>query len=416
MRLLSVLLSVLAIFLLYCWIREISEKPAAALAAAFLMAISPFQYYHAQDLRNYPLLLCSLLGFLIFFTRLEKRGGNSTPHWNWIGLVLCAVVAMYTHNAAIFGLIIPNLYLVQKRRWKLFGQMILAQAVVGVLALPWLLELPQQLGKVQRAWWLWRPGLIDWLQLPVVWSAGLPLEGWKLVLGMVLGLEILAIGALEIWRLRKTKGIDLVLMTAFVLPGLVFIASYLIKPLFVPRVFILASAAYCGLGGWAVVGGWQRGGGKLILGGFLAAALIGIPAQAAFDRFPRSPFALAGEVIVQHIQVNEVVVHDNKLSYFPMRFYYESLPQAFIGDEPGGANDNLAPGSQEAMGIFPAVDMTQAVGQSQGVYFVVFTQAIEEYRRMGVDPHPQLVWLDNNYRLSEQKTFNDLEVFHYVRR
>ena len=413
LRLLSVLFSLIAVYLLYQLVLLLFSDRRSALLAGLLASISPFQYYHAQDVRNYALLLCAELGYLIFFVRIWKGGAGK---WvNWLGLVLCALAGMYTHNVAVFALGLPNLFLLMQRRWKLFGQLVIAQLGIGLLTLPWLLELPGQLAKVQRAWWLWQPGLIDFLQIPVVWSAGLPLPGIWLWIGIFLGLEILAILLIETFKIRGETGIVFLALITLGLPVLLVIGSYLIRPIFVPRAFILASMSFYGLAGGAIVAGWKKGGGKILLGGLLAAALIGLPAQAEFNSFPRSPFEEAAKDLAGRVKANELVVHDNKLSYFPFRFYQPDLRSSFVADEPGSGNDTFALDSQKAMAIFPAQDLETAVGNSQGIYFVLFNQAIQDYKAIGVVRHPALDWLDQHYHFVDHMTYNDLEVFYYTR-
>jgi mannosyltransferase len=417
LRLLSVFLSLLAVALLYSWVLALSEDRRAALLAALLMAISPFQYYHAQDVRNYALLLCCQLGYMLSFTRIwqNEKQGRPLGWGNWAGFGLCALAAMYTHNVAALGLALPNLFLLFGRRWRLLLRACIAQGLVGLLTLPWLIQLPQQLAKVQRAWSLWRPGLVDVMQIPVVWSAGLPLPGWWLFIGALLGIEILALLAVEAWRGHRERGVGMLALTAAALPAIFFVLSYLMRPIFVPRGFILSSAAYLGLAGWAVSKGWKRGAGKLLLGGFILAAGVGLPAQAGFASFPRSPFEAAGGALEQMLQPGEMILHDNKLSYFPMRYYHPELPQVFLADMPGSGNDTFAGGSQEAMQIFPARDLEAAVGDSSGLYFVVFSQAIQEYQAAGQAEHPVMAWLDDHFRRESSTVFKDLEVTHYVR-
>ncbi len=64
LRLLSVLLSLGIIVSLYLLINKVSNEPAA-LWAAFLVAISPLQIYHAQDIRMYALF--AILVILYFY-------------------------------------------------------------------------------------------------------------------------------------------------------------------------------------------------------------------------------------------------------------------------------------------------------------------------------------------------------------
>lgn len=415
LRILSVILSLGGVAMVYFWIAEMTN-PKSAFWAALLMAISPFQYYHAQDLRNYALLLCAQLGYLFFFYRILR--GEKLSHQNkaisWVGLVLCGVVAMYTHNVAVFGLVLPDFYLILKRKWKTLIKLCLAQSAIALAALPWLLYVPGQVAKIQAAWWQGRPGLVEWVQIPVMWVTGLPLQGTWLALGVFLGLETLALVSF-IWARNRTSedGIDFLAFICGGLPLALFIVSYLLKPIFIPRAFIVAHGAFLGLSGWAIAHQWERGVGKLILGGFLFGAVIGLPTQAFFDQFPRSPFQQAAVDLSAEIGSGDVVVHDNKLSYFPFRFYAPSLHQEFIGDIPGSGNDTFAPGSQAAMGIFPKPDLESAIGNSRKVYFVVFTQTIREYQDLGEAEHPSLLWLRGQFRQVTHRFYNDLEVYAF---
>ncbi|GAP06261.1 dolichyl-phosphate-mannose-protein mannosyltransferase [Anaerolinea thermolimosa] len=413
LRILSVVLSMGGVVLVYCWVAEMTNE-SSALWAALLMAISPFQYYHAQDLRNYALLQCAQLGYFFFFYRI-LRDDNLFPRKRaiaWVGLVLFGVVAMYTHNVAGIGLILPDLFLILKRKWKTLIKLVLAQGVIALAALPWLLYVPGQVAKIQAAWWQGRPGLVEWIQIPVIWVTGLPLQGFWLALGVFLGLETLALVTFAWVRNRVSEdGLDFLAFICCGLPLILFVLSYFVKPIFIPRAFIVAHSAFLALSGWVISHQWKQGVGKLILGGFLLGAIIGIPNQAFFDQFPRSPFQQAATDLSAEIGEGEVVVHDNKLSYFPFRFYAPSLPQEFIEDIPGSGNDTFAPGSQLAMGIFPKPDLESAIGNCRRVYFIVFTQTIQEYRDLGEAEHPSLLWLRSRYRQVAHRFYNDLEVY-----
>ncbi len=415
-RLLSIFLSVLAVFLAFLTIKRLSNSRAAAWTA-LLMAISPFQYYHAQDVRNYALLLCAELGYVLFFSRLLRpgTGPDVKRRWDWIGLVLCGAAAMYTHNAAIFAIVLPDIYLLVTRRWRFLRSLVLSQVCIALLALPWLLLVPGQVAKVQFAWWQNPPGIVDILQIPLVWSAGLPLNGVWLAVGFLVAFEILALIVLETLRWRsEAKEIGLLYGVIVFLPLMMFVISYLMRPIFVPRGFILAGAAYLGVGGWVIGKTWKHGAGKLLLGGFVLAAAIGLPAQARFNGFPRSPFEEASRYLSGTLLEDELVVHDNKLSYFPFAFYQPELMQVFIADPPGSGNDTFARGSQEAMSIFPAADIRGAVDNCSRVTFVVFSRAVEEYRELGETDHPALVFLRERYRETNHKVFNDMEVYQFA--
>jgi mannosyltransferase len=416
-RLLSVVLSLLGVYLLYRLVLALSADRGASLLAAAAAAISPFQFYHAQDLRNYALLMASQMGYFLFFVLVWRKveAGQKTIWPEWGGLIACGTAAMYTHNMAVFGLAIPTFFLLILRQWMLLGKLTLAQAAIGLLNVPWLLELPAQFAKVQRAWWLWRPGIIDLIQVPVVWTAGLPLQGVWLWVGLVLGIEILAVLVLLAWRFLREKASLFLVLSVFLLPALLFGVSYLIKPVFVPRAFIVSSMAFYGLLGWAAWKGWRMGLGKLLFGGYVCASLIGLPSQALFGKFPRSPFEQAAQQLARSVQPGDVVVHDNKLSYFPFHFYQPGLQETFIADPPDSANDNFAKGSQDAMDIHPAADLQSAVGEGNSVYFVTFSQTLAEYKYMDVGDHPSISWLKQNYHLVDRRVYSDVEIYHFSR-
>ncbi len=421
LRLLSVIFNLAAVALLYGLTRQLFGAQTAAWAA-FLAAISPFQYYHAQDIRNYSFLLLTQLGFAWFAARLwlrdqgELSGGKQA--WDWLGLIVCGAASLYTHNIAVLALGMPNLFLLFKRRWRLFGKLVLAQLAIVLINLPWLIMLPQQVAKIQRAWWGQPPGFVDIFQSLIMVTSGLPLRGVWLAIGALLSIETFALVVLILARQHsaegKKGGLFYLVCFSLGLPAAIFAVSYIIKPIFVPRGFIVASMTYYALVGAAIVRGWGNGAGKLVAAGFILSALIGLPSQFNFGGFPRVPLDKATAAIAAQIQPGEVVVHDNKLSYFPAAYYGPDLLQVFVADEPGSGNDTFAPASQEAMGIFPQPDLQTAVGNHSGVYFVVFSRTIAEYKAMGLENHPSLDWLEQRYTLARQENFRDLEVYYFV--
>ncbi len=133
-RLLGVSLSLFAVWLVYK-IRAYWLGEQAAGWAALLAAISPLMIYHSQDVRMYALLVCCQLAYLWFFTLLweRDRAGRSTSLWHWAGLVGCGSLAMYSHNVAVFVLLIPGVFLFFRKQWRLLLR--LASALGAVVAL-----------------------------------------------------------------------------------------------------------------------------------------------------------------------------------------------------------------------------------------------------------------------------------------
>lgn len=414
LRLLSVLLTLASGALLYGLVSELAGE-SAGLWAALFAAVSPMQIYHAQDLRMYALLEFCQLGYAFCLVKAWKaeQQGEKGAGW-WVGAILSGAAAMYTHNLAVFGLVAPNVYLLIKRDWKRQWRLVLAQVGIAVLALPWLLLVPGQIEKVQRAFWTPRPGIVEIVQAILMGFINLPLSGVWLAIGAVLSVQIFVLVLFELWRGRKNAGgAGFLLAWAFVPPLLLFIASYIVRPVFVPRGFIVSGMAFYGLAG--MIAARRHAIGKWIGGMVVLAALLTLPFFYTFAEFPRSPFQAATGALQQGLQPGDVIVHDNKLSYFPSHFFAPNLPQRFLADQAGSSNDTYAPASQQAMQIFPAESLETAVGDARVVYYVVFTQAIEEYRSSGEKDHPSLAWLEERFDQTEIQTYNDLMVIRYER-
>jgi len=414
LRLLNVLVS-LAIVALTYRVTDVIFSPRTAVWAALFAAVSPLQIYHAQELRMYGLLCVNLLLYLYFFARiyldLDDRAWLS-----WIGLVASGALAMYSHNLAIFTLLSANILLLLKRRWRLLGCLILAQAVVALLTSPWLVMVPGQVAKIQRAFWTPRPGLLELVQALVTFHTNLPVPPWMIPIAVTATVLCLTLVTYELMRRwRRDPGVQLLVAFAPFPALLTFAVSYLMRPLFVPRGLILSSVAYYVLA--ARVSAAQRG--RLVravlLLAFVVPALMGLPAQYTFDEFPRSPCQPAIEFLRAHIRPGDVVLHDNKLSHFPMYYYGPDLPQVFLPDESGSHNDTFARVTQDAMEIWPVEDMEAATTGAERVWFVFFTRALEECAAMGLSDHPVLLAIKQEWRQVDRVIFNDLEVILFER-
>lgn len=419
-RLLSVLLSLGTVWLVYELVRLVSGSERGGLAAAFLAAVSPLQIYHAQDIRMYALVMLAEAGYLVcFFHWIRAKNGARRRSLFAAGMILCAAAALYSHNLAGFGLIVPNAYLLLKRDWKNLGRLLALQLLVGVFFAPWLVYLPGQLQKIQAAFWTPRPGVIELVQALVMLVASLPLPGVWLWAGVLIALQVVVLTAIEAARLyrKEAQTRDALVFFGLLLllpPALLFGVSYLIRPVFVPRGFLISSAGLFGLAGLVIARQWKAGGGKLLLGLFVLAAVISIPYQITYRAFPRSPFAEAAAYLSESQQPGDVIVNDNKLSHFPLAVYAPELEMKFLADEVGSANDTLAPATQAAMDLTPEGSIAAAAGSADRLRFIVFAKTLEEYAQKG-SAHPAIRWLVMNYALTSKEVFGDLEVRTYER-
>ena len=91
------------------------------------------------------------------------------------------------------------------------------------------------------------------------------------------------------------------------------------------------------------------------------------------------------------------------------------LSQAFIGDPPGTPTDTLAAATQEVLKIKASKDIRTATGNKKRVWYIIYQRAIDEYIAGGYSTHPDLAYLDANYSLKSEESWDGLQVFLYTK-
>jgi mannosyltransferase len=414
LRLLSVLMSLGAITFLFLFLFRAFD-PIAGLWGAFFAAISPIQIYHAQDIRMYALLaFCGMAYLFFFYLSWNSVNKTSRGKWIWVGLIVFGLGTMYTHNLGIFWIISPIFFLVFKRDWKYLWKFLGSLLIIGMLSLPWLVFVPGQMQKIQTAFWTPRPGLAEIVQAVILLTYNLPAESQIFFyIGAVISLEIFILVVIRSFKMMKSHPNILLLdVMALIPPFLLFITSYITRPVFVIRGFIPAQLVFLGLAGTVTAIDWKKKVGILIAVLVIINSIISLPKLYSFNEFPRSPFRDASAKLNKEIGNGYFVIHDNKLSYFPTSYYLTSPNQVFLKDAPGSANDTFASKSQEAMGIYPMESIESATTGKNKVIFLVFSEAIQEYESKNLT-HPITFWLKSNYKLTNQEAVGDLELMYF---
>jgi hypothetical protein len=166
----------LAIPLLAVLAARLSRLRAAALIASLLAAVHPLLVYYGQEARMYTLLV--LLGVFAAYLLVRAAESQGRSSGLWVGYVTAATAAIYTHYFAIFLLVglgcawvidasqaartppadsHEPLSLVQaaepgRRGGNWWLPLVVANAAVAVLYLPWLANLVTRL-RVDRSYW-----------------------------------------------------------------------------------------------------------------------------------------------------------------------------------------------------------------------------------------------------------------------
>jgi 4-amino-4-deoxy-L-arabinose transferase-like glycosyltransferase len=411
-RLLSVFLGLLTVAVSYAIGRQLFNGRAATAGMA-VIAVSPFHIYYSQETRMYaPLALFCALTILFF---LHAARNTQYEIRNWLGLALSAALAMYMQNLAAFFLLAFGLSTLP--RPKMFAKVAAAGAVAFALWLPWFLNLPGQFAKLRQAYWVTRPDFVTLLQTALVYHAGEELVAARVLLPLALFTAIVLpvfLGWQTLKRRRETsaQGALWLMALAAGTPLLLFLAS-LYQPVYIQRALLPASLMYSIALGWLLAEAAMPAMIRVVLGGLLAVtAMAGLWAHYTFAQFPRPDFPAAVAFLQQNAAPGDVILHSNKLAFFPMHYYDRALPQTFLADPPGSGNDTLALPTQDALGLF-AVDDAEAATQRAGqVWLVIFDRAIEEY---GPEQHPHLAWLKANYAVRGEQHFDDLTVYEFVR-
>lgn len=427
LRFLSLTLSLPIIPLTYVLTNRLFG-PRAGSYSAFFAAISPFQIYHAQELRMYGLLCLTGLAYIysfskIWLTRIPGSGvetsfsASSTTglEWrNWLALIMTGALNMYTHNLAFLTLVVPNFFAIVSKDLRLLKRLILAQAAILVMFTPWLLLVPQQLAKIQRAFWTPRPGLVEIIQTLMAFTFNQPLPPWLFPVALYATVAIFSLVAYECARELKhgwKPSIVFLLLLILIPPAIMFCLSYVMRPIYVPRGVIVSSIA-CYILGASLLSKIRRP--VLVVGimtPVVALSLATLSFQYYYDEFPRSPFKETMAYLRQNKLGDDAIIHDNKLSYFPSHYYDRELEQDFITDVPGSPNDTLAPDTMEAMGIYPTT-LQRATANRERLWFVVFQRALDEAEEADIRDTNK-AWLDSRYRLTSTQKFKDLYIYLY---
>jgi 4-amino-4-deoxy-L-arabinose transferase-like glycosyltransferase len=382
------------------------------LAVVLLAAVNPFHVAYSQEARMYALL--GLAAVMTAWCLLQALEAGRFRWWSLYAVL--AALTLYTHNLGAFVLLALNLLAVARRRWwRRLPTLALADLVALALFSPWLMRvLPGQVGFVGRGYWLKPPGveeLVRATMFPIL-TFYEPAPVWLLGLGLFVSLALLVLLVLQVWRARSRAGWFLLLCWVPII-ALMFVSRW--RPIYLERALLPSALFYLVAVGWLLA----RGGLPRSLRPGLAALLMAATAGSlgvhyTYTGFPRPPFREAATYLRNHIGPTDVVVHTNKLTYFPMQVYDPDLPGIFLTDPAGSPQDTLAFPTQEALGIFATPSIAEGVGEAERVWLVYFPRELEEMQASEGE-HPALAWLEGRSVQVRQEHIGDLVVALYRR-
>jgi uncharacterized membrane protein len=422
-RALSVLLGTATVVMVYLIARRLFDDMTGLVAAA-IGAVSPFAIYYSQEARMYALLGFAAVTATYFFL----RAWTDNRWYSWIAFSIFGALTLYAHNLgfavilALDGWVLWKWFCQRSARWQRFLPLLLSHLLMLALFAPWLVYVPSQFDKIQQAYWVEKPSVTTLIQSILVFHFAYDneaLPGWTLAPALFLSFLVPAVAGLEFVRRSRHQGhgyygsLALMLVLA-VVPVLLILAVSLIRPVYIVRAVLPSALFY-----YVLLASLFASGGvpKPVRWGLLLPSLAIVTASLVnhytYATFPRPPFDQVAAYLEKHYQPEDVIVHSNKLTFLPTHYYDRTLPQRFIGDEPGSPSDTLAYPTQEALGLYATADLASATQGFNRVWFVVFRRAVDEYLAAGLSDHPHRAWLEEHFELSSITSFHDLDVYEY---
>lgn len=234
LRLPSALAGIASIGLLFALGKELFDRKTA-LTAAFILAISPFHLWFAQEARMYALVAALSLAAGLF----AARALRTNRRFDWLVFGLCEGLALLADTAAIWFVLAANTawLLSLKKHWRAhrFWPWIAAQLLALLLYLPWLPNFLQQFSGGFASWI--PPATLTILARTLTDFIGSYEQRSTLesIFALVVLLTPLVIAARQLFREASTRKIQYVLLGCwFLVPiGLAFLISqpYLSVPL-----------------------------------------------------------------------------------------------------------------------------------------------------------------------------------------
>ncbi len=345
LRLLPCLFSIAVVPLLFLFARRIGFDAQAALIAAFLCAISPFQIFYAQELRVYS---CYLFLALLAAGALYRLFAPGPGARDWCCLVLLEIALVWSHFFAVWAVFSFNVFflVMLRKHLGLFWKWCAAQAIVVAAVLPPLFiarNYDKSMAAVAEA-----SNGVSWFSIPSLktafityktFFAGYGFRPWAYHALLLLAIILTALG---LHALRKRpKELALLAVLAFVpMAGAALVWRFGAYSYYQHRLFIFSAAlAYL----MVARGIRALGAPPLMLGACAIFAALTAPLLADHYAHRLHPveahlggvkekvdFRGPAAYIEEHWEEGDLLAHSGLYTYPPMRRYLD-VPQKHIG-------------------------------------------------------------------------------------
>lgn len=317
LRLPSALAGVAAVWVAFLIGQRLAGR-LMGLALSFLNALSPMLVWHAQEARYYSFLYLFSALSLHYYLRVKEETGR----WVWLGYLGASLLAIYTHYYALMLILVENLdFLIGlrersiRRQW---GRWMLAQVVLALGFLPWILNFLQQArAAAQGTIFYSHPEPSGVLESFRTFVAGriqvIPDAVILLLLALAAGW-----GARLALRQRRPLVVWLLLLTVPV------VLAYLISlwvPIYETKHLIATALACYVLIAYAVVLSRQWLLSVGAMGAFLVVGVVGLAGIYLVP--PRQDWRQVAALVEANQQPGDVVLFDGHVGYLGFSRYYD---------------------------------------------------------------------------------------------
>jgi uncharacterized membrane protein len=199
------------------YLNRVAFSVPSGLAAAFVMAVSPFAVYLSQEARHYTIPMLLITGSLVGLVRIGQDLRSHKQNLGvWLGWVAANSVGFYVHYFFILATIAQILTLIlllklTHSRRSAFLSLTLAVCGIGLTYLPWLPTFVSHFSRPETDWLqstqpLWLQAIAPLYQLAAGWllmMIALPVENQPLWVAIPSALLMLLLGGWLVWRVLR---------------------------------------------------------------------------------------------------------------------------------------------------------------------------------------------------------------------
>ncbi|MBN2422220.1 glycosyltransferase family 39 protein [Candidatus Woesearchaeota archaeon] len=311
-RLLSTLFSIMTIFVIYLVGKKLfSEK--VGLIASVILAFSNFNIYYAQETRAYSFLVfLTLVSFYYFILSLEKLSLKNSLLYLFSTLIL-----IYTHVFSLLIIFVQNIYflLIQYKSLKIIKKWIFIQIQLLILYIPWFPILLKQITKQDHLNLKWIPVLHWYSPLVVI----VKYSGSTIL--FIVFIVIIIYAFIKARKKIPLKQISLLSMWIIIPIGIMFLFSFVVRPLFHERFFQFVVPAIILIISWAIKVSF---GNKWVLSGVVALIIILSfpPIYEQYYTTNKDDWITASEFLNENVKNGEIIFIHPFYQQYPFTYYY----------------------------------------------------------------------------------------------